>query len=318
MKVTFLDASTVDAGDINFDGISEFGELTTYKTTSEHETLDRIIDSDIIITNKVIIDEPVIEASKNLKLIIVSATGYNNVDVTAAKEKDIKVCNVVDYSTPIVAQHTISLILNLLGQTHKYLDEKNLWPDSPIFTRLDHTVTEIYGKNLGIVGVGNIGSRVGEIAQSMGMKIQVLARKDSNNIIHPEWKRLDPQLFFSSSDIITLHCPLTESNEKIINSNSLSLMQNTSHLINTSRGGLIDEQALASALINKEIAGAAIDVLTEEPPPRSHCLMNSSIPNLLITPHIAWISIESRKRLIEGVVKNIKAFVEGSPINEVN
>ena len=203
------------------------------------------------------------------------------------------------------------------------MDEKNLWPDSPIFTRLDHTVTEIYGKILGIVALtynytDQEKSRVGEIAQSMGMKIQVLARKGSNNIIHPEWKRLDPQLFFSSSDIITLHCPLTESNEKIINSNSLSLMQNTSHLINTSRGGLIDEQALSNALINKEIAGAAIDVLTEEPPPRSHYLMDSSIPNLLITPHIAWISIESRKRLIEGVVKNIKAFIEGSPINEVN
>ena len=169
MKITFLDASTVDAGDINLDCIREHGDLIIHSTTSNNETLKRVIDSEIIITNKVIIDKPIIEASKKLKLIVVSATGYNNIDVDAAKANNVTVCNVVDYSTPIVAQHTISLILNLCGQTYKYLNEKSLWPASPIFTRLDHRVTEISGKNLGIVGVGNIGSKVGEIAESMGM-----------------------------------------------------------------------------------------------------------------------------------------------------
>lgn len=318
MKITFLDASTVDAGDINLDCIREHGDLIIHSTTSNNETLKRVIDSEIIITNKVIIDKPIIEASKKLKLIVVSATGYNNIDVDAAKANNVTVCNVVDYSTPIVAQHTISLILNLCGQTYKYLNEKSLWPASPIFTRLDHRVTEISGKNLGIVGVGNIGSKVGEIAESMGMKIQVLARKDSKSLIHQEWPRLEYASFFENSDIITLHCPLTDSNKHLINNESLSIMKKTSYLINTSRGDLVDESALAIALNEKNIAGAAVDVLSEEPPPSDHCLINESIPNLLVSPHIAWISVESRKRLINGVSSNIKAFLNRSPINQVS
>tara|TARA_Y100000994_G_C15689449_1_gene440932 strand:- start:884 stop:1840 length:957 start_codon:yes stop_codon:yes gene_type:complete len=318
MKITFLDASTVDAGDINLDCIREHGDLIIHSTTSNNETLKRVIDSEIIITNKVIIDKPIIEASKKLKLIVVSATGYNNIDVDAANANNVTVCNVVDYSTPIVAQHTISLILNLCGQTYKYLNEKSLWPASPIFTRLDHRVTEISGKNLGIVGVGNIGSKVGEIAESMGMKIQVLARKDSKSLIHQEWPRLEYASFFENSDIITLHCPLTDSNKHLINNESLSIMKKTSYLINTSRGDLVDESALAIALNEKNIAGAAVDVLSEEPPPSDHCLINESIPNLLVSPHIAWISVESRKRLINGVSSNIKAFLNKSPINQVS
>ena len=318
MKITFLDASTVDAGDINLDCIREHGDLIIHSTTSNNETLQRVIDSEIIITNKVIIDKPIIEASKKLKLIVVSATGYNNIDVDAANANNVTVCNVVDYSTPIVAQHTISLILNLCGQTYKYLNEKSLWPASPIFTRLDHKVTEVSGKNLGIVGVGNIGSKVGEIAESMGMKIQVLARKDSKSLIHQEWPRLEYASFFENSDIITLHCPLTDSNKHLINNESLSIMKKTSYLINTSRGDLVDESALAIALTEKNIAGAAVDVLSEEPPPSDHCLINESIPNLLVSPHIAWISVESRKRLINGVSSNIKAFLNKSPINQVS
>lgn len=318
MKITFLDASTVDAGDINLDCIREHGDLIIHSTTSNNETLQRVIDSEIIITNKVIIDKPIIEASKKLKLIVVSATGYNNIDVDAVNANNVTVCNVVDYSTPIVAQHTISLILNLCGQTYKYLNEKSLWPASPIFTRLDHRVTEISGKTLGIVGVGNIGSKVGEIAESMGMKIQVLARKDSKSLIHQEWPRLEYASFFENSDIITLHCPLTDSNKHLINNESLSIMKKTSYLINTSRGDLVDESALAIALTEKNISGAAVDVLSEEPPPSDHSLINESIPNLLVSPHIAWISVESRKRLINGVSSNIKAFLNKSPINQVS
>ena len=318
MKITFLDASTVDAGDINLDYIREHVDLIIHSTSSNNETLQRVIESEIIITNKVIIDKPIIEASKKLKLIVVSATGYNNIDVDAANANNVTVCNVVDYSTPIVAQHTISLILNLCGQTYKYLNEKSLWPASPIFTRLDHRVTEISGKTLGIVGVGNIGSKVGEIAESMGMKIQVLARKDSKSLIHQVWPRLEYSSFFENSDIITLHCPLTDSNKHLINNESLSIMKKTSYLINTSRGDLVDESALAIALTEKNISGAAVDVLSEEPPPSDHCLINESIPNLLVSPHIAWISVESRKRLINAVSSNIKAFLNKSPINQVS
>ena len=212
MNITFLDASTVDSGDINFNEIKQFGNLTTYSNSTSNNTAERIKESQIVITNKVILDKEIIETAENLKLIVVSATGYNNIDLKSASDKNVIVCNVVNYSTPIVAQHTLSLILNLCGQTHKYLYEKSLWPKSPIFTRLDHKVNEIYGKKIGIAGVGNIGENVGTIAEAMGMKVQVLNRKGSTNERQPEWKRVPSDEFFSTSDIISLHCPLTESN----------------------------------------------------------------------------------------------------------
>ena len=318
MNITFLDAATVDSGDIDFSKINQFGELTTYSTSTSKNASERIKDSEIVITNKVILNKEILESASKLKLIVVSATGYNNIDLKSAKEKNITVCNVVNYSTPIVAQHTFSLILNLCGQTHKYLYEKSLWPKSPIFTRLEHPVNEIFGKTLGIAGVGNIGETVGTIAEAMGMTIQVLHRKGSKNERHPEWNRVNENEFFSTSDIITLHCPLTESNHHLINEKTLSLMKSSSYLINTSRGGLIDEPALATALRNHIIRGAALDVLSEEPPPNDHCLLQESVPNLLITPHNAWTSIESRKRLLNGIVENISSFINGSPINRVN
>lgn len=318
MNITFLDASTVDSGDINFNEIKQFGNLTTYSNSNSNNTAERIKESEIVITNKVILDKETIETAENLKLVVVSATGYNNVDLKSAGDKNVIVCNVVNYSTQIVAQHTLSLILNLCGQTHKYLYEKSLWPKSPIFTRLDHKVNEIYSKKLGIAGVGNIGENVGTIAEAMGMKVQVLHRKESSNERHPEWKRVTSDEFFSTSDIISLHCPLTESNHHLVNEKTLSLMKKGSYLINTSRGGLIDELALATALKNNVIGGAALDVLSVEPPPIDHCLMQESIPNLLITPHNAWTSIESRKRLIKGIVENIDSFIKGTPINVVS
>ncbi|MFL2478994.1 MAG: D-2-hydroxyacid dehydrogenase [Verrucomicrobiales bacterium] len=316
-KITFLDSATMDPGDLDLSILNEFGDCTFHKTTSEEETLANIKDADIIITNKVNIDSRIVTQSPTLKLIVVCATGVNNIDLKAAKDSGIIVSNVANYSTPIVAQHTISLLLNLCGNTHKYLAEKDSWPKSPIFTRLTHPVTELNGKIMGIAGSGNIGSLVGEISEQMGMKIHVLSRGQSSTSNHPEWPRVSKEEFFSKSDIISLHCPLTKENTNMINSNTLEQMKPTSFFINTSRGGLVNENDLADALKSNAIAGAALDVLSTEPPEKNHPLLCDTIPNLLITPHIAWTSLEARKRLLEGVIGNIQSFLSGRPSNEV-
>ena len=316
-KITFLDSSTMDPGDLDLSPLNEFGDCSFHQITNEEETLANMRDAEIVITNKVNITSSIIDQSTSLKLIVVCATGVNNIDLHAAKNAGIIVSNVANYSTPIVAQHTLALLLNLCANTHKYLGEKELWPESPIFTRLDHPVTELNGKIMGIAGAGNIGSLVGEISQQMGMEIHVLSRGQSNVQIHPEWPRTNKEDFFSKSDVISLHCPLTKENEHMINSDTLELMKPTSLFINTSRGGLVNENDLANALRSGKIAGAALDVLSSEPPEIDHPLMSGTIPNLLITPHIAWISLEARMRLLEGVISNIKSFISGNPSNRV-
>ena len=316
-KITFLDSSTMDPGDLDLSPLNEFGDCSFHQITNEEETLANMRDAEIVITNKVNITSSIIDQSQSLKLIVVCATGVNNIDLHAAKNAGIIVSNVANYSTPIVAQHTLALLLNLCANTHKYLGEKELWPESPIFTRLDHPVTELNGKIMGIAGAGNIGSLVGEISQQMGMEIHVLSRGQSNVQIHPEWPRTNKEDFFSKSDVISLHCPLTKENDHMINSDTLELMKPTSLFINTSRGGLVNENDLANALRSGKIAGAALDVLSSEPPEIDHPLMSDTIPNLLITPHIAWISLEARRRLLEGVISNIKSFISGNPSNRV-
>ncbi len=316
-KITFLDSSTIDPGDLDLSPLNEFGDCSFHQITNEEETLANMRDAEIVITNKVNITSSIIDQSTSLKLIVVCATGVNNIDLHAAKNAGIIVSNVANYSTPIVAQHTLALLLNLCANTHKYLGEKELWPESPIFTRLDHPVTELNGKIMGIAGAGNIGSLVGEISEQMGMRIQVLSRDQTTAPIHPEWPRTNKEDFFSKSDVISLHCPLTKENEHMINSDTLEQMKPTSLFINTSRGGLVNEIDLADALRSCAIAGAALDVLSSEPPEKVHPLMIDTIPNLLITPHIAWISLEARKRLLEGVISNIRSFISGNPSNRV-
>ncbi|MDE0571118.1 MAG: D-2-hydroxyacid dehydrogenase [Verrucomicrobiales bacterium] len=316
-KITFLDSATIDPGDLDLNALNEFGDCTFHQTTNEEETLANMKNAEIVITNKVNINSSIIGQSASLKLIVVCATGVNNIDLNAAKDSEIIVSNVANYSTPIVAQHTLALLLNLCGNTYKYLGEKDLWPESQIFTRLAHPVTELNGKIMGIAGAGNIGSLVGEISEQMGMRIHILSRGQSSASNHPEWPRINKEDFFSKSDVISLHCPLTKENEHMINSYTLEQMKPTSFFINTSRGGLVNENDLADALRSSTIAGAALDVLSTEPPGKDHPLMSDHIPNLLITPHIAWISLEARKRLLEGVIGNIQSFLSGSPSNRV-
>jgi glycerate dehydrogenase len=316
-RIAFLDASTMDAGDIDFSILQQFGSLTLHSTTSTDQIAQRISETDIVITNKVVLNEAVLRRADKLVLIIVCATGVNNIDLEAAQAKNITVTNVAGYSTASVAQHTLSLLLNLSGNAHRYSSEAKLWAESPIFTRLAYPMTEMSGKLLGIAGAGNIGCLVGEALESLGMNIQVLARKGSLTDRHPEWPRVDHDLFFSSSDAISLHCPLTENTRHMIDSTSLELMKKTAFLVNTGRGELIKEEALIEALHSRKISGAALDVISQEPPSPGHVLLAHDIPNLLITPHSAWTSQESRHRLLEGMVNNLRTFMAGSPENRV-
>lgn len=319
-NIVFLDTGTTDAGDLDFTQLEALGQLTRHDRSNADEITERITAAQIILTNKTVITKEIIEASPNLKLIQVVATGYNNVDIEAAKHRGIAVCNVSGYSTPAVAQHTITLLLNLATQIHNYAAEAVEWPKSPYFTRLNHPISELSGKTLGIAGMGTIGSLVASIAEALGMNV-VCLKREGQSAPSPESNtrpRLDRDEFFTACDAISLHCPLTPETHHLINAETLRQMKTSAFLINTGRGDLIDEPALADALRNKKIAGAALDVLSIEAPPTDHILLSLDIPNLIITPHTAWASIEARQRLLDGVVKNIHAFQSGESLNRLD
>ncbi len=319
--LVFLDSSTLTTGDIDLTPLESFGKTQIHATSADEEITNRIDGAEIVLTNKAVLDVDVLSSPQaaSLKLICVVATGVNNVDLETAREKGITVCNVSGYSTTTVAQHTIAMLLSLATNLHRYAAEAPMWSRSPIFTRLDHPVVELDDKLLGIAGLGSIGGRVGEIAQALGMQVQCLAREGSLNSRHPEWPRVDHETFFSTSDAITLHCPLTSETENMIDGETLALMKPSAFLINTGRGGLVHELALVEALKDKRIAGAATDVLSEEPPSANHPLLAAAqqLPNLIVTPHSAWTAHESRQRLFDLVIENIAAFLSGDPRNVV-
>ena len=319
MNITLLDSSTLSRGDIDFAPFEAFGPFTPFDQTLPADVLARCQDAQVVITNKVVLNSKTLGALPALKLILISATGVNVVDLDAAKERGIPVCNVAGYSTPSVAQHVAALLLTLATNVHRFAAELDQWPQSPIFTRLDHPVTELAGKTCGIVGLGAIGSAFTAIAESLGMSVQVLAREGSGNKQRPLLTRLAAGEFFRTSDVVSLHCPLTADNEHMINHDTLALMKPSAFLLNASRGPLIDEEALADALRHDKIAGAGLDVLSVEPPPTDHPLLASDLreKNLIITPHSAWLSLESRQRLLQGLLSNLQNFIAGKPSNRV-
>jgi glycerate dehydrogenase len=315
-KIVILDASTLDRGDLDFSSLKKLGDLQAYPRSSEAEIIERCRNAEIVLTNKAKITPPVFDASSSLKLIAVCATGTNNVDLESAKKHGVKVANVAGYSTLSVAQHAFSFILNYATQIHRFSHEPQRWPQSPIFTRLDYPIFELHGKTLGIVGAGKIGTMLGELAETFGMEIQVSGR--ANSTPHPAgWPRLPIQNLFETSDVISLHCPLTPETRHLMNAKSFGWMKPNSFLVNTGRGDLIDEEALCEALKSGKLGGAGLDVLSVEPPPPNHPLIQLQHPNLMITPHTAWATLEARKRLLEEVVANIKAFLEGKDRNLV-
>lgn len=314
MKTIILDTCTVTKGDLDMSALEAFGQTEYYDILSHEQIIEVLDGADAVICNKSVIDRDVIE-STNLKFIGVFATGYNNIDIECAKDKGIVVCNVPGYSTDSVVQTTFSLLLELASSTSKYTSSVAAgdWQRAKQFSYFNFPISEIAGKTLGIYGLGTIGLSVARVALAFGMKVIAYTRtpKSVDGI-----ESVSEDTLFAESDYISFHCPLTEKTAKVVNERTLSLMKPTAFIVNTARGGVIDEYALAEALNSGRIAGAALDVLTYEPMAADCPLMGAK--NCIITPHIAWAAIESRTRLIGKVAENLRAFSEGSPINVVN
>lgn len=315
MKTVVLDGFTLNSGDLSWEPLSHFGELKIYDRTAEPEIVERCRDAAIVITNKVPLTMETMRQLPQLKLISVLATGYNIVDVEAAKALGIPVCNVPAYGTASVAQHTFALLLELTNHVglHAQSVAAGEWQRSLDFAYAKKPVMELDGKTLGLAGFGNIGQQTARIGAAFGMKILYNSRTKKDTALG---SFVDLQTLFSQSDFVSLHCPLTAENKEFVNKRLLQVMKPTSFLLNTARGQLIREQDLADALNAGTLAGAALDVLSAEPPPESNPLLSAR--NCIITPHIAWISFEARQRIMAITAQNIKTFLKGHAINVVN
>jgi len=316
MKIVVLDGQTANPGDLDWGAVAALGDLIVHPRTAVADTVRVAEGAEVLATNKAPISRETIEALPNLKFITVLATGYNIVDIAAARERGIVVSNVPAYSTASVAQLTFGLLLELTHHAGRHSDSvrKGEWASCPDFSYALTPLVELEGLQLGIVGLGNIGMRVAEIASAFGMHVVALASTRQGRPSAVE--RLEWEAFFATSDVISLHCPQTPETAGLIDAEVLRLMKPSSFLINTSRGGLIVEADLANALDAGQIAGAGLDVLSTEPPKLENPLLRAK--NCLITPHIAWASLAARRRLLEVTAANIAAYQAGSPQNVVS
>ena len=315
MKLVCTDISSVSAGDIDVSVFEKYGEVVLYDVTPPELTAERIKDADIILVNKTVIGRDELEAAKNLKYIGLFATGYNNIDTAAARERGVTVCNAGQYSTAAVAQHTFALMLELFSKTGFYNSfvSSGGWKAAKIFTGFVGGTDELYGKSLGIVGYGSIGSAVAKIAAGFGMNVIVYTRTPKDD---PSVRFVTKEELFAESDVITFHCPLTPQTEKMLNADTLSLCRDGVYIINTSRGGVIDEAALSEAIKSGKVRGAGLDVLAVEPMSDDCPLFG--LDNVIITPHVAWTPLATRERLMDVVTSNIDAYLAGKPANVVN
>ena len=318
-RIVFLDAATY--GDILLHRFTDRWNCAIHQVTNPDETPQRLAGRSIAVTNKVVLDKTVLNSreASELKLIAVAATGTDIVDREEAAKRGVKVCNVPGYATQSVAQFTTALILELATQAGKYVDavKAGEWQKSPVFSLLTFPTLELSGKKLGIVGYGSIGQAVAQMVRGFGMEILVAARPGALGPIPPD--RIALAQLLREADVVSLHCPLTADTRQLINQQSLALMKPTAFLINTARGALIDEAALIAALRDKRIAGAALDVITKEPPPADHpiILAAKELDNLIVTPHTAWSTREARERLLKEVEENIAAFLQARDRNRV-
>ena len=316
MNIVILDGYTANPGDLSWQGLEEIGEVTVYDRTKVAETVARAADADIVLTNKVIISREIIAQLPRLKYIGVLATGYNVVDIEAAHERGITVTNVPAYSTESVAQMVFAHLLTVTYRTEHYaIENRNgRWTKNPDFCYWDFPHMELAGKTFGIVGLGNIGRRVAEIATAFGMHVKALTSK-SADALPANIEKATLESILSTSDVLSLHCPLTDKTRHLINRETLQQMKPTAILINTGRGPLVDDQAVADALSGGRLAAFCADVLTEEPPKADNPLLKQ--PNAYMTPHIAWASKEARVRLVQVATDNVRAFINGRPQNMV-
>ena len=314
MKIVVLDGYTANPGDLSWKNLEALGALTVYERTQPTETVARAADAEIVLTNKVIVSKEVMAQLPKLKYIGVLATGYNVVDIQEAHERGIIVTNVPAYSTESVAQMVFAHLLTVTNRTEHYAiqNRRGRWTENPDFCYWDFPHMELAGKTFGIVGLGNIGQRVAQIALAFGMKVKALSSKTS---LPAGIEKASLEELLATSDVLSLHCPLTENTRHLINADTLRQMKSTAILINTGRGPLIDDQAVAETLADGRLAAFCADVLTEEPPKADNPLLKQ--PNAFFTPHIAWASKEARIRLLQVATNNVRAFISGEPVNVV-
>jgi glycerate dehydrogenase len=311
MKAVFLDLKTLDQEDLDLSALKSLAdEWVFHDLTAADETAERIRDAEIVITNKVVIDAALMGEAENLKLICVAATGTNNVDLQAAKAHNIMVTNVTGYGTPSVVQHVFAMILalntNLIGYHERV--QAGAWQKSSSFCLFDFPITELTGKRMGIIGYGELGQGVASVAEAFGMQLMIAQRSGSTEA-QPGRYPLDEVL--QQADVISLHVPLADNTANLIGERELKMMKPDALLINTARGGIVDEHALVDALKSGEIGAAGFDVLSVEPPTQGNVLLDHPMPNLIVTPHVAWASQQSRQRLLNLVVESIGDYLAG-------
>ena len=318
MKIVILDGHTANPGDLSWDGLREYGELEVYDRTAPTELLSRAEGAEVILTNKVIIDAKTMAALPFLHYIGVLATGYNVVDIAEAHRRGIVVTNIPAYSTMSVAQMVMAHLLNITNQValHAESVRRGEWQECPDFSFTKSPLIELDGLTLGIVGLGNTGSATARMAQAMGMQVMAVSSK-TEEMLRPLGirKASGYEQLFSEADVVSLHCPLTNETRHLVNRERLSLMKPTAILINTGRGPLLDEQAVADALTEGRLYAVGVDVLTEEPPRKGSPLITA--PRCYITPHIAWASAAARRRLVSIATSNVAAFLSGEPQNSI-
>lgn len=318
MRAVFLDYQSMKPDELDFDGLANAStEFMTYDTTSAELISERIQGFDVVILNKIRLNREHFERAPELKLILVSATGTDNVDKEAAIEHGVVVCNVTAYGTSSVSQHTLMLMLMVATQAERYRDDvkRGIWSKSPMFCLMDYPIIDLAGRTLGLIGYGELGRAVGKLAEAFGMRILVMGRKGVDYT--DGTKRVNFDTLLSDSDFVSLHGLLNEKTEKMMNKEAFARMKEGAFLINTARGGLVDEGALIEALESGHLGGAGLDVLTTEPPPEDSQLLACRHLNLVVTPHSAWASRESRQRIVDIMQANLEAFRQGNPTNRV-
>ena len=325
MNLVFLDSHAVNPGDLSWAPLQQYGELTTYDRTAPELVAERAKDADVILTNKVHFGEEEFGQLPNLRLILEAATGYDNIDTEAARRHSVTVCNVPAYSTLAVAQHAMAMLLEVCNQVGHYsraiastlngVAKESFWAVSPDFCTWDIPVTELTGKRIAIVGWGNIGSKVAQLLLPLEAEVVAVTSKPQEAL--PEGvKKVTLEEAFATSFAVSLHCPLGANNRQFVNAELLAKSRRGLILVNTARGGLINDQDVADALRSGQLAAYCTDVMSQEPPAADHPILHA--PNVYITPHIAWATADARQRIIDIMTRNLAAFTEGKPINVVN
>lgn len=318
MRAVMLDRLPLDQGDLDFTPLrAELDELVCHDRSAPDEVAARLTGFDVAMVNKVVLDRAALTAADRLQLVMVMATGTNNVDLETCRELGIAVCNARGYSTHSVTQQVVAFMTGLATRWHAYdtAVREGRWQQAGTFSLLDYPIVELAGRRLGIIGYGDLGQSVAGVARALGMELLIAERPGHTG--PPREGRLPVAEVLAQADVLTLHCPLNEHTQGLINVETLTQMQPHAFVINTARGGLVESQALADALRAGTIAGAAVDVFSAEPPSQDHPLLAPDVPNLIMTPHNGWGSVEARRRLIEQLVENLHGFCTGSPVREV-